>query len=382
MTYLKNLRRLIAKGLQQPAYALHAARMRLVSTMSYHLWGGRSAPPETISLLLTYRCNLRCRMCGFWGERGSLREVPAAAIKGDLGLSLIKGLIEEVKAFRPTITLFGGEPLLHHEWGEVLRVIKGAGLRCNMITNGILLAQRGEEAVRLGLDEVIFSLDGPAGVHDRIRGGEGVFQRALVGFQTLAEAKERYGKKLPRVNVNTVIWEENYNLLADIAEVAVGFGAETITFHHLIFIDKQAYEGTERIIGCSSPDWRGFVREQLPQIDPEVVIAQRRLLLKRSPIPAFFYPNYTDGEIRRYYSSFDFLPTSYRHRCLSPWMVAYVLPDGGVKPCLSLGYRMGDLKEQSFRDIWNGEHALTFRRLLKRERYFPVCPRCTEFCRF
>jgi hypothetical protein len=32
---------------------------------------------------------------------------------------------------------------------------------------------------------------------------------------------------------------------------------------------------------------------------------------------------------------------SYKRRCLSPWMVAYVPPDGRVKPGLSLGYATG-----------------------------------------
>jgi hypothetical protein len=43
---------------------------------------------------------------------------------------------------------------------------------------------------------------------------------------------------------------------------------------------------------------------------------------------------------------------------------------------------MGDLHAASFKEIWNGERAVQFRRLLKERRYFPVCPRCTEFSRF
>jgi MoaA/NifB/PqqE/SkfB family radical SAM enzyme len=361
--------------------------MRVLSSLSYHLLNGRSTPPETVSLLLTYQCNLRCKMCGQWGERGSLKDLPSAVTRRYLELPLVERLIEEVKSFHPTITLFGGEPLLHPQWGGVVQRIKEAGLRCNMISNGILLKKRAEEAVQLGLDEIIFSLDGPASVHDAIRGRKGVFNRALEGFQHLQAAKERYGKKRPLVNVNTVIWEENHTMLSDIVEEAARFGAQTVTLHHLIFVDHGAFAETERItqaaLACNSPDWAGFIQDELPDIDPALIIQQRREIEGgRSAVPAFFYPNFTDEEIRAYYSSFDFLPTSYKRRCLSPWMVAYVLPDGMVKPCLSLGYSMGNLHEASFRDIWNGERAVQFRRLLKERGYFPVCPRCTEFCRF
>jgi radical SAM protein with 4Fe4S-binding SPASM domain len=387
MIPIRNMKRLIAKALQQPGYALHAGRMRLLSTLSYHLLRGRSASPETISLLLTHQCNLHCRMCGQWGERGSLKDLPSSITRTYLDIPFIERFIEQVKAFRPTITLFGGEPLLHPQWAEVVRLVKGAGLRCNMITNGILLKKRAEEAVQLGLDEIIFSLDGPAAVHDRIRGGKRVFRRALEGFQHLARVKKKYGRNTPLININSVIWEENHRMLQGIVRQAARFGANTITFHHLIFVDQRIFDETERItqatLAFGSPDWAGFIRDELPRIDPERIIAQKYLIEHgENSIKAFFYPNFSDEEIRAYYGSFSFLTSSYKQRCMSPWMVAYVLPDGSVKPCLSLGYTMGNLHDASFKAIWNGERAVRFRRLLKEQHYLPVCPRCTEFSRF
>lgn len=384
---IRNTKRIISKAFQQPTYALRAGRMRLLSSLSYRFFNGSSAFPETISLLLTYQCNLRCKMCGQWGERGRLKDLPPSDTKVYMELPIIERLIDDIKGFRPTITLFGGEPLLHPQWDEIVKRIKYAGLRCNMISNGVLLKKRAEEAVQLGLDEIIFSLDGPAEVHDVIRGGKGVFNRAREGFQHLQEAKEKYGKKKPLVNVNTVIWEENYSMLHDIVGQAERFGAVTITFHHLIFVDQVSLEETERILqsalNCGSPDWAGFMRDKLPHIDPDVIIRQKELIEQmKNSVPAFFYPNLTDEEIKDYYAAFHFLPNSYKKRCLSPWMVAYVLPDGSVKPCLSLGYAMGNLKESSFKEIWNGDRAIRFRRLLKEQGYFPVCPRCTEFSRF
>src|SRR4030042_4536711 len=116
MLPIKNIKRIIAKASQQPTYALHAARMRILSALSYRFRDGKSALPETISLLLTYRCNLHCRMCGQWGERGSLKSLLSVITRRYLELPLIERLIKEVKTFHPTITLFGGEPLLPPQW--------------------------------------------------------------------------------------------------------------------------------------------------------------------------------------------------------------------------------------------------------------------------
>ena len=60
----RNIARALSKAMTQPGYAWRAFRQRLRSYLSYRFGDGRSAPPETVSLFLTYRCNLRCTMCG------------------------------------------------------------------------------------------------------------------------------------------------------------------------------------------------------------------------------------------------------------------------------------------------------------------------------
>src|SRR3990172_2075982 len=100
---------------------------------------------------------------------------PPEVLKSELTIDELKSIIDEVKFYGPNITFFGGEPLLYKEWATLVRYIKEAGLRCNIITNGMLLEKHAEEVVGLGIDEIIFSLDGPREIHDTIRGAEGIF---------------------------------------------------------------------------------------------------------------------------------------------------------------------------------------------------------------
>jgi MoaA/NifB/PqqE/SkfB family radical SAM enzyme len=71
----------------------------------------------------------------------------------------------------------------------------------------------------------------------------------------------------PLVNINTVIWEENQGMLRAIVREAARFKADTITFHHLIFVDQGTTDETERItqaaLAFGSPDWAGFIRAAL-----------------------------------------------------------------------------------------------------------------------
>lgn len=62
-------------------------------------------------------------------------------------------------------------------------------------------------------------------------------------------------------------------------------------------------------------------------------------------------------------------------------MEAYIFPDGSVRPCLSMDYIAGNIKEESFLKIWNNKKFRRYREVIK-EKVFPACTKCTEFCRF
>jgi len=379
--------RAIKKAIGQPRYAIKAFEQRAKSFLNYHLKDGFSSYPETISLFLTYRCNLRCSMCGQWGIAGSSRELTPEVLQSELTIDELKYVIDEVKFHGPNITLFGGEPLLYREWAALVRYIKEAGLRCNIITNAMMLEKYAEDVVSLGVDEIIFSLDGPREIHDTIRGGEGIFDKAIKGLKAVNTWKEKKKCRIPLINISSTIFETNYLYLDKIVDVAEDLLASSITFHHLIFLDHQTYahhnEVFTRQFNVTCLDWRGFVRETLPDIDVEQLLNSINNLKKRvGRTLIHFYPNLTYEEIRQYYTDFHFKPSSYKHRCISPWMVAYIFPDGSVRPCQSLNYVAGNIKEDSFRNIWNNQKYLRFRRVTKENRLYPVCYRCTELYRF
>jgi len=326
-------------------------------------------------------------MCGQWGETGSSYRYTPELLQSQLSLDEMERLLNDLATFKPNVTLFGGEPMLYRDWTEVVRMTKARGMRCNMITNGVLLEAKAEAIMDAGIDEIIFSLDGPRDIHDEIRSAPGTYEKAMAGFKKIARLKTERKVSRPLVNISTAIFETNYKRLNEVIRSAEEMGASSITFHHLIFIGKNTYSKHDELFqknfSCSSTDWLGFLRDDLPDIDPDILLYKiREIKATKTYLGVSFYPNLTDDEIRRYYTNFDFLPDSYRKRCLSPWMVAYIFPDGSVGPCLALNYSIGNIKESKFTDIWNGEAALKFRKMLKEEKYFSVCPRCTEFYRF
>ena len=387
MIQLRNLKRNLAKSVTQPGYALKALRQRLLSYLTYRIHDGRSYYPETVDLFLTYRCNLRCKMCGQWGVAGTSKDMSPEELKSELSLDEIYKIINDIKTFKPNVTLFGGEPLMYSNWEKVVSRIKQEGMRCNMITNGILLEKYANSIIDLGVDEIIFSLDGPREVHDEVRGAKGTFDRASRGLKLIRDIKRKSGTSNPVVSISSTIFEINYKRLDELISIAEELMASTITFHHLIFLSQERYNQHNNIFkgyyGMVCNDWKGFVRDSLPDIDADFLIRKMEDIEKRdSKVKIAFYPNFTDEEVRRYYTEFDFVSSGYGKRCLSPWMVSYIFPDGSVRPCQSLNFSAGNVRDSTFSRIWNNEKYMRFRKITKKEKKYPVCTRCTELYRF
>ena len=108
-------------------------------------WKGRNVPSALLDVVRG--CNCACRAC-FNRRPPSVK--PLADIREDL--AVIRRL-RDVK----TVGVTGGEPLLHPQLADVIRLIRNEGLSPSMLTNGILWdAEIARELGAAGLDIVMF----------------------------------------------------------------------------------------------------------------------------------------------------------------------------------------------------------------------------------
>lgn len=384
MIPLRNLNRFIQKAARQPGYAARVAVKRLGAYGAFVFGGGQSPLPEALTFFLTHQCNLRCKMCGQWGDAGVHRSADAAGLKDWLAADDAFRVIDEVAAFRPGITLFGGEPLLHPQFLDIAGYVKKRGLHGVVITNGTLLIRFAKELVAMGWDELNISIDGGKELHEKIRGLPGVFDTIMEGIEAVHVAKKEARRRLPLINIQCTISRDNVGRLREAAEVAHRVKADSLTFHNLIFLGRDILGQQKRIdqvLGCSSGAWEGFVFE--PGIDPKQLDIEIRTILKEAyPFAVDLYPNFSAKGLQEYYRDPNYMPSDYPCRCLSPWVCAYVFPDGSVRPCLNCTFFFGNVKEASFDKIWNSADAVRYRTALKKEGLFPACRRCTELYRY
>jgi len=155
----------------------------------------RLSHPMKISFAVTYRCNLRCRMCHIW-KKGPVRD--------EMSLPEIDRFFELANGFS-WVGLTGGEPFLREDLPEIVAAIRGRSRRLGSLhinTNGqltekiIRLAREIRKVVAPARLIVTVSIDGPLAVHDAVRGREGAWERAnttFTGLKGIAGVRSQLG---------------------------------------------------------------------------------------------------------------------------------------------------------------------------------------------
>lgn len=374
-------RKNIEKLLRDPAHVLVKGRQKLQTQVAASCLRGRSFFPSNITFFLTYRCNLRCKVCGQWGENGYVKKHRPEMVADEMDLDRLRSIVDEIAPHRPQITLCGGEVLLYEKWHEFLCYVKAKGLTCVLTTNGTLLEENAEKLVGTGLDKISLSLDGPESIHNLARGSADGFQKAMRGLDALKRFKAAAGAVTPNVEIGCTISDQNYRHLSQVVDLAQSLEVGCLIFLHLCFVTDREFERQsalfESVFQTRSIHWEGY-RYSPGNMNIELLTAEiERIKASKRSMPVIFHPDFDPEEMRAYYTHPTFLPSSYETSCLAPWSTVYVLPNGDVSPCSS--YCAGNLKAQSFKEIWNGPRFRLFRNELRRRRHFPVCPRCCEF---
>ena len=130
---------------------------------------------------ITLRCDLACVHCGSRAGRARPDELTTAECLDLVDQMADLGVRE--------VTLIGGEAYLRDDWLDIVRALRGRGLRASMTTGGRgLTSERAAAAAAAGLQSASVSLDGLEATHDRLRGVRGSYQSALAALANLRAA--------------------------------------------------------------------------------------------------------------------------------------------------------------------------------------------------
>jgi radical SAM protein with 4Fe4S-binding SPASM domain len=360
--------------------ARNALRKRWTSQWDYNRGDGISQPPVQIDLKLVDACNLRCKMCPQWGNAGYNFTRPTTSVSNAVPLDVYKRLFDQVAHFRPWFFLWGGEPMLYPDILPLIGAIKERGMKVSLVTNGTTMKDKIPALVGLGIDVILFSIDGARDTHDNIRGFAGAFDRTMAAVRELKVERKRQKKAKPFITFTSVITAENQGNFDEIYELGAGAGIDLMlsvcSWFQTAESGRRQTEILESRMGITPWSWKGYLLD-VDKIDGTVVRdTMRRIKARKWPFHYKFFPMIDDEEIHAFFH--DHSNTFGKTRCTAPWVSAEILPNGDVANCRDYpDVVAGNIKDTPFLELWNKGRLVEFRKLLiEHGGALPVCNRC------
>ncbi len=315
----------------------------------------RPASPFKLSYAVTYRCNLKCRMCNIWDK---------AHARAELGVDDIARLFS-----RPHqvywLGITGGEPFLREDLPAIVdaALAPSPGLKAlHFATNGTL-TDRVLHLVDVTRKKypklkIVFtiSIDGPPNLHNTIRGAADVWDKALRTYTLLKaidHVKPQFGFTLSHSNTDK--FKDTYLALRD---ACPGLRFDDVTVN--IFQQSGFY----------------YENQEMAALDPEEVRRQIRNILAmdkdRLSLNNFLRRRYLQLYLK-------FMKTGKSPvKCQSMASTCLLGPYGDLYPCAVYQRKLLNIRDTalSIKEMWQLAEA----RKINKECASNTCPSCWSPC--
>lgn len=162
---------------------------------------------NSISLIITNRCNLSCVHCSQSAEKVDY-------IKGELSFEEMCKVIDFITKYEVNeITITGGEPLIRNDFLDIAKYIRSK-YKGNLVllTNGLLISEKNVNEITSLFNYISISIDGiDEELTSKIR-GKGVFQKVVETIELL-QAYHYDNIELSAILPNSIEIEEKFSEL-------------------------------------------------------------------------------------------------------------------------------------------------------------------------
>lgn len=362
--------------IRHPSYFKHLSIKKIQFIQRYR-WISRQSnkntavpAPLVYKLVLTWKCNLACRMCMLWGNAGWKKQ-ESADLDRELSWNVVESLFHQLP-FNASFILSGGEPLLYSHIKKLLRLLQTHKTFATICTNGTHLNNVIAAVDGNPYSTFLVSLDGLEPENDAIR-GRGVFSRVVQNILHLKTLK-----RPPYIGIQFTIRPENVHNMHRFCKEMVHLGADWILLNPTWFVSEEQSRSYEffmqKHFNIMPKSHLGYLAPF--QIDKEIFISEyEKIRRDRWPIQISCYLK----EPRSIYPFIDnpqvLLDNNF---CSKQWLRMDILPDGTVTPCVQFpDMAVGNLTMDALRDVWNSDKYQKFRQTIRREP-LPVCSKCNN----
>lgn len=327
--------------------------------------------PNYIAIDLTYRCPLNCKFC-FIKRNNKIKKSKRSIIDASFVESVLRSLTNK----KLTFYLTGGEPLLHPEFLNILKVIRNSNIQHRiMITTSLFVKDRNylNKILKFKPDEIVVSLHGKETIHNSVTGSNKVYSIVLENLSFLKRNKDLLTKITIWCTVNSL----NYRSLYEIAKFFISLKVDNIAFNHLEFITKKDLFLTKKKLSRYKFEIPVIDSEYLAvDIDTEVLYKEIRKIIYNFPKIKFFPALIDKNKLFKWYN----YKKSYKRNgfCRGQFKALWLSPNKEILTCQPLAVKIAKCdKGFDIKDLYNSYEYKLFRRvLIESSGFFPVCSRC------
>jgi AdoMet-dependent heme synthase len=304
-----------------------------------------------VQLHLTERCNLSCKHCYQTGR--DVDEMPLSEVIE--AINEISDTLDDWKEayaidFSPSFNVTGGEPLLRSDLYEILSEMRTKGFDAYLLTNAILIdKKKAKELFSLGVKGVQVSIEGPEDIHETIR-GKGSFSATVRGVRNLLDSGLI-------VTLNVTLSSLNADFFMEIVELALDLGVHKLGFSRLV----PSGRGGAMLPAMLSS---GRVKELYGKIFS--LDLEKLRIVTGDPVASQTVAEESEDRGN--------IPSG---GCAAGVSGLTILPDGVIVPCRRLCIPIGNIRTDSFREIWSASGVLEA--LRDRSKYQGKCGRCRRW---
>ncbi|MEF8848060.1 MAG: radical SAM protein [Candidatus Thermoplasmatota archaeon] len=324
-----------------------------------------SGSPFLIVWDITNKCNLNCKHCYANAGKNSSDE---------LTTEQAKEVIDELdKASVPIIAFSGGEPLIRDDIFELTRYASDKGIYVAVATNGTLITkEKAKKMKEAGIKFTQISLDGAsAETHDKFCGIDGVFEKTIEGIKNAVE--EDFF-----VNIASTATSYNYKEIPEIIDLCEELNVDWFMLYNFVptgrgkFIRKNDItpEQREHILTemwkklKKSEDCKVNVLSTAPQFAR--IALEKEIGKDKKIVPTHFSNPTLSG---RLVNLADFIGG-----CGCGRFYCAIRTDGDIDPCVFFPLKIGNIKEDNFRDLWKNNEIL--KELRDKDKLKGTCGTC------
>ena len=303
--------------------------------------------PLMVHTDLTTRCNARCVFCAL-----SFYDVP----ESQMDMEIYERASELFSTGVVTFLHGLGEPFLNKNIYEMTRLAKKHGVKVSTNSNGTALnPANARRIVEQGIDVINISIDSTDAKQFAEIRRQTTLDQALKAAKNLNDAKRELGLATPILGVAFVAMKRNVRELPKVVRLAKSLDARWV-------LAKGVLPWTEVI----QPESLHNVPEEAIAVGQEAQAAAKDSNVVLT----------TSEEFKAESSGKEWTQTKKGIPCFEPWETIRIKDNGDVAPCCISEHPMGNVKNSSLEEIWNGPEYTRFRETMRAGQLPESCKGC------